>query len=167
MAADGCEALVNEPLGDDIVPDGGVRGYTNCKDGIATDLGEVVCHPICIVHPTSGKPALFVAPMYTRDLVDKARCESSDCIGFKPLSHVESHALLGDLLRQGLGGTKVYRHVWERGDLVAWDNRSILHTATPVSSIGGGNRVIHRIRMASFSRPLGIDLMGGATNARM
>ena len=28
-------------------------------------------------------------------------------------------------------GTGVYKHAWQPGDLVLWDNRVLLHAATP------------------------------------
>lgn len=43
----------------------------------------------------------------------------------------ESRALLDDLLDRSTAEDRVYRHQWEVGDLVIWDNRGVLHRALP------------------------------------
>ncbi len=37
----------------------------------------------------------------------------------------------------------VYAHEWEQGDLVIWDNRALLHAATPYD-MEGDRRLIYR-----------------------
>ena len=55
----------------------------------------------------------------------------------RPRSHVvgwdpdESRALLDDLLERSTAPDRVYRHEWEVGDMVIWDNRGVLHRALP------------------------------------
>ena len=41
----------------------------------------------------------------------------------------ESRAVLDDLLDRSTAPEHVYRHEWEVGDLVIWDNRGVLHRA--------------------------------------
>ena len=43
----------------------------------------------------------------------------------------ESRALLDDLLARATRPQRVYRHKWEVGDTVIWDNRGVLHRAVP------------------------------------
>lgn len=43
----------------------------------------------------------------------------------------EGRALLADLLSRATGPDKVYSHDWSVGDTVIWDNRGVLHRATP------------------------------------
>ena len=43
----------------------------------------------------------------------------------------EGRALLDDLLHRATGPDLVYRHEWQVGDLVIWDNRGVLHRALP------------------------------------
>jgi len=43
----------------------------------------------------------------------------------------ESRALLDDLLARSTGTGRVYRHEWQVGDVVVWDNRGVLHRALP------------------------------------
>jgi alpha-ketoglutarate-dependent sulfate ester dioxygenase len=52
-------------------------------------------------------------------------------------SHIEglepdqSRALLSELLAHSTGPERIYRHQWEVGDMVIWDNRGVLHRACP------------------------------------
>ena len=49
-----------------------------------------------------------------------------------------------------------YRHTWEAGDFVVWDNRQLLHSATPNDKFAAeGLRLLHRVRMAAKERPEG------------
>ena len=43
----------------------------------------------------------------------------------------EGRALLDDLLHRATTPDRVYRHGWQLGDLVIWDNRGVLHRALP------------------------------------
>lgn len=43
----------------------------------------------------------------------------------------EGRALLADLLQRTTTPERVYRHEWEVGDLVIWDNRGVVHRACP------------------------------------
>ncbi len=38
---------------------------------------------------------------------------------------------IADLLERSTAPDRVYRHEWEVGDLVIWDNRGLLHRALP------------------------------------
>jgi len=50
------------------------------------------------------------------------------------MSMAEGRALLKELLDHATQPAFVYRHEWCEGDLVVWDNRSVLHRATPYDS---------------------------------
>ena len=47
-----------------------------------------------------------------------------------------------------------YRHRWQPGDVVIWDNQATLHYATDY--YGGGNRLMRRVTVAG-SVPVGPD----------
>lgn len=85
-----------------------------------------VIWPMVRAHPVSGVPSLYINPKNTRRVVDLATGESppgmSDEDGVKMVRELGEHVL-------ETGG--VYRHLWKPGDLLIWDNRVLLHAATP------------------------------------
>ena len=75
-----------------------------------------VRHPIVRANPVNGRRSLFLG------------AHASHVEGL-PLD--EGRALLRTLLDHVTRAPFVYRHEWEAGDLVIWDNRCVLHRATP------------------------------------
>jgi alpha-ketoglutarate-dependent 2,4-dichlorophenoxyacetate dioxygenase len=71
-----------------------------------------VVWPIVDSHPGSGRKILFVG-VHARQVIG--------------MSTAESRLLLADLLEHATQRERVYVHKWEVGDLVMWDNRSIVH----------------------------------------
>ncbi len=89
-------------------------------------------HPVVRTHPRTGKRALFVNGNYT-----------STFEGWTP---EESRPLL-ELLYAHVGRPEhTYRHRWELGDLVIWDNRCTQHAV--VGDTAGAERVLHRVTIA-------------------
>lgn len=68
--------------------------------------------PVVDTHPGSGRKVLFVG-VHARQI-----------IGWPT---AESRIFLLDLLEHATQRERVYRHEWQVGDLVIWDNRSTLH----------------------------------------
>jgi taurine dioxygenase len=72
--------------------------------------------PLVRVHPVTGERSLLLCPAV--------------------ISHIEgmsveaSAALIEELMAHATEERFVYRHQWQPGDLVAWDNRAVLHTAS-------------------------------------
>lgn len=58
----------------------------------------------------------------------------------------EGRALLRDLLDRSTGPERVYRHEWQVGDVVIWDNRGVLHRAAPYDP--SSPRDMHRTTFA-------------------
>jgi alpha-ketoglutarate-dependent taurine dioxygenase len=58
----------------------------------------------------------------------------------------EGRALLDDLLDRATTPDRVYRHEWQVGDLVIWDNRGVLHRALPYDP--SSPRDMHRTTFA-------------------
>jgi taurine dioxygenase len=76
---------------------------------------NAVLHPMVRTHPDSGRKALYINPI---------RIE-----GILGLDHKEALPLLADLLTHATAERFQYRHRWQSGDLVLWDNRCLLHKA--------------------------------------
>jgi taurine dioxygenase len=76
---------------------------------------NAVLHPIVRTHPESGAKSIYINPI---------RIE-----GILGLDHKEALPLLDELLAHATQGRFQYRHVWQPGDLVIWDNRCLLHKA--------------------------------------
>ena len=58
----------------------------------------------------------------------------------------EGRAFLDGLLARATRPDRVYRHEWEVGDLVIWDNRGVLHRALPYDA--SSPREMHRTTIA-------------------
>ena len=72
-------------------------------------------HPLVITHPVTGRKALYLSPTYTTH-IDGLAVPESDAI----LAYLHAHC------QQVHFG---FRHRWTVGDMVLWDNRSVLHNA--------------------------------------
>ena len=85
--------------------------------------------PIARRHPETGRTALYVSPGYT--------------IGIDGLPDAEAQALLVELFAHQGQDRFVYRHRWQQGTLLLWDNRCLVHAAT--GGYQGHRRLLHRI----------------------
>jgi taurine dioxygenase len=86
-------------------------------------------HPAVIVHPVTGKKALYVSRGFTTAL--------------NGLSHEENAQAMQRLLEFVERDEHVHEHVWGDGDLMIWDNRTLLHQASAVPK--GQSSVSYRI----------------------
>lgn len=66
----------------------------------------------------------------------------SHIVGMHP---VESRALLDRLMRHATQDKYVYRHEWQMGDLVLWDNTGTMHRVRPYDADSG--RQLHRFTL--------------------
>jgi alpha-ketoglutarate-dependent 2,4-dichlorophenoxyacetate dioxygenase len=78
-----------------------------------------VRHPLVRTNPVNGRKSLFLG------------AHASHIEG-RPVE--EGRALLRTLLEHVTQPPFRYRHEWTQGDLVIWDNRCVLHRATPYDS---------------------------------
>jgi len=76
---------------------------------------DAVVHPIVRTHPESGRKAIYINPIRIDGIVG--------------MPEAEALSLLDDLLEHATQPRYQYRHRWHAGDLVMWDNRSLLHKA--------------------------------------
>jgi taurine dioxygenase len=86
-------------------------------------------HPVIRTHPETGERALYVNDNYTTSID-----------GWTP---EESAPLLEYLYAQVGRPEYVYRHKWQVGDLIIWDNRCTQHAV--VGDTGGAERTLHRV----------------------
>ena len=98
-------------------------------------------HALVRRHGGSGRRALYLAS------------HASHVIGM-PVE--EGRALLADLITFATQPRFVYRHRWQAGDLVIWDNRCTLHRATPYPASGHirdmrRTTIVRRLHEASAS----------------
>lgn len=91
------------------------RKLMSLPDAAKERVPNAVLHPIVRVHPDTGRRSIYINPI---------RIE-----GILGLDHQEALPLLDDLLAHATGPRFQYRHRWEPGDLVMWDNRCMLHKA--------------------------------------
>jgi alpha-ketoglutarate-dependent 2,4-dichlorophenoxyacetate dioxygenase len=78
-----------------------------------------VQHRLVRANPVNGRRALFLG------------AHASHIVGL-PID--EGRALLKEILEHVTQPRFRYRHEWSEGDLVIWDNRCVLHRATPYDS---------------------------------
>ena len=76
---------------------------------------DAVAHPIVRTHPESGRKAIYINPIRTEGIVG--------------MPQAEALSLLADLVEHATQPRYQYHHQWRPGDLVMWDNRSLLHKA--------------------------------------
>lgn len=79
-----------------------------------------VGHPIVRRHPETGRRCLFLG--------DHAE-------SIEGMAYDEGRALIEELNALAIRDHLVYRHRWQVGDVMVWDNRCIQHRATPFDPV--------------------------------
>ena len=74
-----------------------------------------VAHPIVRTHAATGLKSLYVT--------------AGECIGIEGMPDDEANALISELHAHCLRPEFQYRHKWQVGDLLMWDNGSTMHLA--------------------------------------
>lgn len=93
-------------------PKAGTEDYRRL--GFAGD--ENVLRPLVKTHPETGRKSLLIGR------------HAHDIPGLAP---EESEVLLQELIDFACRPPRLYHHDWRPGDVVIWDNRCLLHQATP------------------------------------
>lgn len=86
-------------------------------------------HPLFRQHPISGRLALFLST--------PERCQAISGIATE-----EARRIIRLLYRHSIRHYRLYRHQWQLGDIVIWDNRCTMHRADHAKVVG--DRVLHR-----------------------
>jgi taurine dioxygenase len=92
-------------------------------------------HPLVRAHPETGRLGFFSTLGYI--------------VGIEGMAQEEAIPVLRELAQWQGREAFQYRHRWEAGTLVMWDNRSVLHCAT--GGYEGHDRLLHRTTIAAFS----------------
>ena len=93
-------------------PFGSVRAqYVN--HDTETVPGDVFPHPLVRTHPVTGEKVLYLHAAYEMELVG--------------LGYQDGCALIESLHQHMYAISCKYEHVWQRGDLVMWDNQATIH----------------------------------------
>ncbi|MGE4219443.1 MAG: TauD/TfdA dioxygenase family protein [Alphaproteobacteria bacterium] len=87
-----------------------------------------VVHPLVTRHPVTGRKALYLDPTTSTGIL-----EMPGAGGDRLLAELNAHATRPDF---------VYRHDWQIGDVVMWDNGLLLHRRDPFDS--SQNRLLKR-----------------------
>jgi taurine dioxygenase len=74
-------------------------------------------HPLVRIHPENGRKALYVNPVRIESIVG--------------MPDDEALSLIAELMQHATQKRYEYRHQWQPGDMVIWDNRSVMHQANP------------------------------------
>lgn len=88
-----------------------------------------VVHPLVRLHPLTGRRSVFFSSRSIREITG--------------LDFTTVQALVADLLAHATAPDAVYSHAWRVGDMVIYDNRATMHTATPYD-FDGEPRLLHR-----------------------
>lgn len=92
-------------------------------------------HPIVRPHPDSGRSMLYLAN-HIREVVG--------------MDQADGLALVKELTDWATQPRFVYVHKWHPGDLVIWDNRTVLHRVTPYDATQH-KRVMHRTEVSGLA----------------
>ncbi len=130
---------VKPPVGGDTMWTNTEAAYDALSNGMKTllanrrarhEINESVAtvHPVIRTHPVTGRKSIYVNDIFTRGIVN--------------LPPDESDAILPFLKRHVHRPDFTYRHTWDEGDVVIWDNRCTQHYAINDFE---GRRVVHRV----------------------
>jgi taurine dioxygenase len=89
--------------------------------------------PLVLVHPENGRKALYLNTAHMERIIG--------------MGDEEAFALINQLMAHATKPEFEYRHVWRPGDMVMWDNRSVMHQAN-ADYDPTEKRFLHRLMLA-------------------
>jgi taurine dioxygenase len=95
----------------------GYQGVDRVISSEAKRKTPPVLHPLVHTHPVTGRKALYL--------------DSTTTIGIDGMDDASGSALLDEIYRFATRPEFVYRHDWQVGDVVMWDNSSTMHRRDP------------------------------------
>lgn len=87
-----------------------------------------IAHPVVRTHPTTGRKALYVF--------------EGECIGIEGME--DGAEVISELTAHIIQPQFIYRHKWQLGDVVMWDNAASLHLAIADYQLPQ-RRLLHRV----------------------
>jgi taurine dioxygenase len=108
------------------------RKLMNLSEEKREVIPNAVLHPLVRTHPVTGRKALYINPIRIEGIVE--------------LAQDEALSLLDELLTHSTQPQYEYRHKWQAGDLVMWDNRCLMHKANGDYDMNEV-RYLHRIML--------------------
>jgi alpha-ketoglutarate-dependent 2,4-dichlorophenoxyacetate dioxygenase len=96
-----------------------VLGFTDYTPEERAALAPVV-QPLVLTHPRTGRKSVYVAS-HASHILD--------------MEVADGRLLLMELIELATRAGTTYRHEWEVGDLVLWDNRRSMHRGLPFDEI--------------------------------
>lgn len=128
----------------------GIHDYERAYASRGVDMsayfkGPAPCakHPLVRVHPENGRIGLFV---------------SEHLHGIEGLEEEEARLLIRRLVEVCTETSRVYRHRWSAGDLIIWDNRSMLHRTQGFDTLHP--RVMRHVRIEGSEAAIAASLPG-------
>jgi len=91
------------------------RALMKVGDDLAKKVPPPGLHPLVRIHPDNGLRYLYLNPVRMEAIIG--------------MPDDESQALIAELMAHATQRKYEYRHQWKYGDMVIWDNRSVMHQA--------------------------------------
>ena len=113
-----------------------VLGFTEFTPEERAALPPVV-QPLVLRHPRTGRKSIYVAS-HASHIVD--------------MEVADGRLLLMELIERATRGDKTYRHEWQVGDLVLWDNRRSMHRGLPFDEVHP--RDLRRVTTSDGTEPI-------------
>jgi taurine dioxygenase len=95
----------------------GYQGVDRVISSEAKRKTPPVLHPLVHTHPVTGRKALYL--------------DSTATIGIEGMDDASGSALLDEIYSFATRPEFVYRHEWQVGDVVMWDNGATMHRREP------------------------------------
>lgn len=101
----------------------------------AEDLAKTpsTVHPLVRVHADNGRRAFYINTAHIDRIYD--------------MDDGEARLILDELMRRVQQPQYEYRHKWRKGDMVIWDNRSVLHQANGDYDRDKEKRFLYRLML--------------------
>jgi taurine dioxygenase len=112
----------------------------------ASHLPPPALHPLVRIHPDNGRKYLYLNPVRMEAIVG--------------MPDDESQALIAELMAHATQKKYEYRHRWQYGDMVIWDNRSVMHQANADYDMKETRR-LYRIMIKGTLHPSDLDATRG------